>query len=233
MCGVTALGLDHTDVLGDTIAEIAAEKAGIFKTGVPALSYTQPADAAVVLRERAERVGAPYRLVDTHDALARLPPHLGIGGVHQRHNAALALALAATFLERTGRAPLTDAAQQQALRRCQWPGRAHVVADPLAPRLRLHIDGAHTADSMRAATRWFAATRRPSSTLVLLFACCKTRDPAPLFENLLENIKAVNIGCVYYYYYCLCSTCGYLYRMRMRQMTRLRQCSSRRSAPTR
>src|SRR5205823_14029096 len=59
---VTSLSLDHTHILGGTLAEIAAEKAGIFKRGVPAVSAPQPPEAAAVLIERAEQVGAPLLL---------------------------------------------------------------------------------------------------------------------------------------------------------------------------
>src|SRR5436190_15066093 len=58
-CAVTALGLEHTQYLGPTLARIAAEKAGIFKPGAPAVTAGQPRAAAAVLDERARAVGVP------------------------------------------------------------------------------------------------------------------------------------------------------------------------------
>ena len=57
VCGVTTLDLDHVDVLGDTLAKIAREKAGIFKPGVPAFTSPQRDDAMQALRQRAAEVG--------------------------------------------------------------------------------------------------------------------------------------------------------------------------------
>lgn len=54
--GVTSLGLDHVPLLGTTLGEVAWNKAGIFKPGVPALSVEQPDDAMKVLRERAQEL---------------------------------------------------------------------------------------------------------------------------------------------------------------------------------
>jgi len=58
VCGITSLGYDHMEILGDTLALIAAEKAGIMKAGVPVVSAEQPAEAAEVLRLESELVQA-------------------------------------------------------------------------------------------------------------------------------------------------------------------------------
>ncbi len=96
--GVTSLGLDHTAVLGNTIEEIARNKAGIYKPGVPALSVEQEQPGgARVLQEYAESIGAPHSIVPT---IPDVP--LGLPGAHQRINASLAVALAKGFLEARG-----------------------------------------------------------------------------------------------------------------------------------
>jgi folylpolyglutamate synthase len=56
VCGITSLGYDHMDILGHTLTLIAGEKAGIMKSGVPAVTTEQPDEAAVVLRARAEEL---------------------------------------------------------------------------------------------------------------------------------------------------------------------------------
>ncbi|HEV2130617.1 MAG TPA: Mur ligase family protein, partial [Longimicrobiaceae bacterium] len=61
---VTNVALDHTEYLGDSLAQIAAEKAGIFRAGVPALTGEREPEVLAVLRERAAEVGAPLRVLD-------------------------------------------------------------------------------------------------------------------------------------------------------------------------
>ncbi|KAL0686435.1 hypothetical protein Bca4012_053283 [Brassica carinata] len=56
VCGIASLGYDHTEILGHTLAEISAEKAGIFKSGVPAFTVPQPDEAMSVLDEKASEL---------------------------------------------------------------------------------------------------------------------------------------------------------------------------------
>jgi folylpolyglutamate synthase len=97
---VTMLDLDHTHVLGNTLREIAREKAGIFKEKVPAFTLPQSSDVLNVLMEEARHANASgLYVVDV------LPPsilhgqQLGIDGEHQWANASLAVHLASTFLK--------------------------------------------------------------------------------------------------------------------------------------
>lgn len=104
--GVTTLDWDHTDVLGSTLPEIAAHKAGIFKAGVPAFTVPQRADAMASLVQVAASVGAPLATVDPEDLARRNSsaggafPRLALDGDFQRTNAAMAVALAETFMAR-------------------------------------------------------------------------------------------------------------------------------------
>jgi len=95
VCGITTLDLDHIHILGDTIEEIAGEKAGIFKPHVPAFTIPQEASAMSELMRVAELRGTP--LVSLMDARIPLCCSMGLAGSHQRMNGALALALAWTF----------------------------------------------------------------------------------------------------------------------------------------
>ncbi|CEQ40650.1 SPOSA6832_02278, partial [Sporobolomyces salmonicolor] len=95
--GVTPLGIDHIFVLGKTIPEIAHQKGGIYKPGVPALAIEQPAEGLDVLRSRAAELKAStFTVVPEHPQLRTV--QLGLAGAHQRSNASLALAIAQTFL---------------------------------------------------------------------------------------------------------------------------------------
>ncbi len=160
---ITHIELEHTDKLGDTLAAIAGEKAGIVKPGVPVVVGALPEEAAAVVRARAAELDAPalwlgrdfgaepvagapgrVRLWDGDFACeARLGPR----GDHQLRNAALALAC----VRRCG--ALSDAALAEAAARAlpeaRLPGRCEVVGD--AP-LRV-VDAAHTEGSARALAR--------------------------------------------------------------------------------
>ena len=141
--GVAALGLDHTAVLGNSIEEIARNKAGIYKRGVPALSVRQE-QGGEVLERYAREVGAPY-------AVVRMIPdvELGLKGKHQRVNASLAVALAKSFLATRGQefTEILPESFVEPLRRAKWPGRCQRVEQGQTTWL---LDGAHTTESLRS-----------------------------------------------------------------------------------
>jgi len=126
---LTPIGFDHMQYLGGTLAEIAGEKAGIIKPGVPAISAPQLPDAERVLREKAAAAGAPLTFIQQpvgDDWPLALP------GPHQRWNAALAFAA----LIEAGFRPEPHIVRD-AFATVEWPGRFQRVGD------RLVIDGAH------------------------------------------------------------------------------------------
>src|SRR5450631_2926824 len=155
---VTSVGLDHMELLGDTLDAIAREKAGIFRTGVRAVVAAQEPEAGAALAEEARRVGAPLLQEGVDFALAaedgqfvfRHGPRrvdglrLGLQGVHQQHNAAVALAVL-DVLEEAG-APISAEARRAGLAAVRWPGRLEEVAG----RPLLLLDGAHNAAGVAA-----------------------------------------------------------------------------------
>ncbi|KAL9939362.1 hypothetical protein V8E36_002175 [Tilletia maclaganii] len=178
--GITALGLDHTLMLGNTIEAIAGQKAGIYKKDAHALAVRQPGreSAERVLEDAATSVGAQtFQFV--HSPAHEEPIHrlrLGLSGSHQYSNASLALALAQTFVqspigrerfpdaERTLGTPLPESEvqtvtslSQRALEAAHWPGRCQRV--PTGPSSETtttyFLDGAHTTDSLALCARWF------------------------------------------------------------------------------
>lgn len=165
--GITTLGIDHVLVLGDTVDKIAWHKAGVMKPGCPAFAVEQVAfpSAEGVLRDRAAEKGVELRFVG-EDARLRAGGGGGVGvGVRpdapfQRRNASLAIALAEAALgridpegfRRDEAAPL-PAAFREGIEQVVWRGRCEVKDEG---RVRWHIDGAHTTDSLRMAARWYA-----------------------------------------------------------------------------
>ena len=161
---VTPISLDHTDLLGDTTADIAREKAGIIKSGGFLISAAQPLDAAEVLLEKARDVQVPFRFEGvefgvesrmvavggqqlTINGLAGryedllLPLH----GAHQAQNAAVAVAALEAFLG-GGEKELNVEVLREAFLEVTSPGRLEVVRT--APTII--VDAAHNPDGMRA-----------------------------------------------------------------------------------
>ncbi|MGE3311747.1 MAG: folylpolyglutamate synthase/dihydrofolate synthase family protein [Limisphaerales bacterium] len=139
---VTNIGWDHMEWLGRTLPEIAREKAGIFKPGIPAVTTERDPAIVQVLRQVADRVGAPFRQVGEDDPEWEVlrGVALPLAGEHQRWNAVLALAM----LEAAGwRERFDGESLRRGLMGARWPGRFQVV--PLADGRTLVLDGAHNA----------------------------------------------------------------------------------------
>ncbi|PIA12970.1 FolC bifunctional protein [Coemansia reversa NRRL 1564] len=183
VCGIASLGLDHQTSLGDTIDKIAWHKAGIIKPGVPVFSVPQPLDALNVIRQRATQASAPLQIVSP------LPDSqlLGIPGIHQRTNAALATALCHTFSQRTGHI-ITSKCITDGLELAQWPGRSQKFISPRNTKLAWFVDGAHTIESINACGEWFSSLEHPSRCL-LLFNPAKDRNSKELLTTLLNVTK--------------------------------------------
>jgi dihydrofolate synthase / folylpolyglutamate synthase len=194
---ITALGLDHTELLGHTLSAIAREKAGILRAGVPAVVAVQPPEALRVLEEEAARVGAPllregldFALVSEADGFTyRHGPRrlgglvLGLAGAHQRQNAAVALALV-DVLSAAG-ATVPDAAIVAGLRTVRWPGRLEEV--PGKPLLLL--DGAHNpsgVEVLRTALDTAYAGRR----VHLVFGAVRDKPVGQMLAHLLPRMAS-------------------------------------------
>ena len=196
---VTALAridLDHQEVLGATLAAIAAEKAAIIRSGV-AVSAAQAPEAADVLIARAAAVGVPLLMegrelsvrVRARDLDAQTIDAAGPGwrleglrlpllGVYQPSNALVALAAARTLGVR-------DAACREGLARARWPGRFEV----LRARDRIVVlDGAHNpagAAALAASlTEWFGTT-----PLTLVFGALRDKDAPGMLAALAPRAR--------------------------------------------
>ncbi|MFM7269044.1 MAG: bifunctional folylpolyglutamate synthase/dihydrofolate synthase, partial [Cyanobium sp.] len=150
--GFGAIGLDHCEHLGGTLAAIAAEKAGVLTPGAIAVSASQEPEVVAVLEAAARRQGAQLRWVDPLPPQALGGPALGLAGAFQRANAAVAVGMARALAEsgwRPGQGSaagspsawcLEETAIRTGLSAARWPGRLE------RRRCRgqaLLIDGAH------------------------------------------------------------------------------------------
>lgn len=141
---ITRIGLDHCDWLGHTIAEIAAEKGGIIKTGVPCVLGAMPEEARRVIESIAASQGARCICAPSADSadagLAAALKSLSLGGNFNRENAATAYAA----LKEVG---IGDEAIRRGFASVVWPGRYQRV---VKGGRRFLVDGAHNPPAMRA-----------------------------------------------------------------------------------
>ena len=212
---VTAIGRDHADYLGDTVEAVAAEKAGIFKPGCPAVIAPQDyAEADAVLREAAERIGAEPILVATQDFAAheergRLVyqddlglmdlPRPRLVGRHQIANAGTAMAA----LRAAGIGDFEAEVYEAGLTRAEWPGRLHRLTRGRLPTLapknaEIWLDGGHNPDGGRAlAAAMGDLEERSAAPVVLIVGMLGTKDADGFLRNfvgLARELIAVPIA---------------------------------------
>jgi len=169
---ITNIQFDHQKWLGDTRAQIAAEKAGIIKMDVPVLTATDEPDALEVITDIARAQRAPLTLVNRqHKAFAPASRiAIPLPGDHQQLNAALAVA---TIAQLEPRIAVTDEQLRAGLGHVQWPGRLQLVTRPAGRRLLL--DGAH---NLAGATSLKLALARhfPEARLTLIVGILEDKD---------------------------------------------------------
>ena len=201
--GVTPLGLDHTAILGNTIEEIAVQKAGIFKSGAPAMTTAQPENALDAMRAYAEKVNvSKFEVVPELACLKSVA--LGLPGMHQRTNASLAVALVRAFAEsEAGKSIVPDAADAlqtdgsqvsnkavKALETAFWPGRCQVVPALETAGATYFLDGAHTIESIQFCVRWYLdQVLHSPEKRVLVFNCTNMRSGTTLLGALIGELK--------------------------------------------
>ena len=151
---ITPIDLDHQKWLGDSIEEIAKEKAGIIKPKVPVVSALQKKEVEDVLRQRARECESPIEFVTEPDNAHPL----GLLGEYQRQNAALAIAA----LRKINGLKMEESAIASGLATVQWPARFQKWGD------RTIIDGAHNpAAASTLAETWRQSFGNQPATLIL------------------------------------------------------------------
>jgi len=209
---ITPVSFDHAEHLGNTVGEIAGEKAGILKAAVPAIVAAQPRDALAVIERQAARVKAPIRiagedwtateergrLVYQDDAGLLDLPAPKLYGRHQFENAGVAIAA----LRAIERLKLPPAAFETGIAKADWPARMQRLtqgrlAALCPPGSELWLDGGHNADGGRAIANALAdLEERVSRPLVLVIGMLATKDCESFLKNftgLARRIVAVPI----------------------------------------
>ena len=178
---ITSIGLDHTDYLGDTLAAIAREKAGILKPGVPCFVGRLPSEAGDEIESAADAAGAP--LFRFGQDFGPTPFATALDGAHQRENAALAAQLARAAGRHLGRT-IDDRTMARGLAAVAWPGRCERVGDDLLFDCAHNVDGAR---ALAAALPALAGERR----IVLLVSIVGDKDAAAMLAALAPAAAAI------------------------------------------
>lgn len=174
---ITPIGLDHQQWLGDTIREIAAEKAGILKPDAPVIIADLHPDARDVVGRKALALGIPC--VEAHPLPEDWTP--GLPGPHQRENAALAVEAAC----RIEGDRLTRDGIRDSVAATRWPGRFEIV------RERFVLDGAHNPEAAGSLRRTWTTTF-PEDRAHLVFGAADSKDASAILRELREIVAAVS-----------------------------------------
>lgn len=203
---ITPVSLDHRDFLGDTIAQIAAEKAGILKAGVPAVIGPQSDEGGAVIEAHARAVGAPlvrfgmeWRAEASQSGMrydgprGRLDlPRPALTGDHQIVNAGAAI----TCLGALAPDAWNAATISRGLTEVEWPARlqrltrgplAHIINTKAPQGSTLWLDGGHNPDAGQALAHWARSDPRP---LYLAAGMLNTKDASGFFAPLEPYAQA-------------------------------------------
>jgi len=209
---ITPVGIDHVAFLGDTLAKIAGEKAGIMKPGVPCVIGRQESEALEVLEARAAAVGAPLHVAgrdfDTFEQHGRLIfqttsrlldlPLPRLAGRHQVDNAGLAIAAASVVF---GDA-LTQRALEEGLTTAQWPARLERLAVGAlhayaSEGTEIWLDGGHNeAGGQAVASTLAELDERVPRPVHVIWGMMDTKDAQRFitpFKGLVERVYTVPI----------------------------------------
>ena len=178
---ITSIDFDHQAQLGDTLASIAREKAGVARQGVPLVCGPVPPAAGQVIRAVCEDIGAPLVM-----APRDLPPpfdeaRVALRGAHQRTNASVAIELLRA-IDRCGLS-VPCAAMLTALSDVDWPGRLEELAGPGGARVML--DAAHNPAGARALAASLVDLGWQDAALVL--GVVRDKDVARILAELLPH----------------------------------------------
>ena len=197
VCAITSIGLDHTEILGDTYVAVAFEKAGILKPDVPAITGVEQDTAASVIAQRAREVGAPLRVARDVAEVAivqmgewgtrlavecapwgRFQLQMRLHGGFQRDNARVALAVLAE-LTRMDQTIELDAVRE-GFAEARWPGRL----EPCPNERRLWWDGAHNLDGVRRLCAAWTDDLVLPPPAAIVFAAGRDKDARAMLARL-------------------------------------------------
>jgi len=201
---ITSISFDHTGILGNTLSEIAYEKGGIIKNGVPVVTYPQPEEAEKVIKALAEERGCPYYSVSFENIKGKNATFneqhfdfiwktktftdlvISLPGRHQQINAACALS--AVMVLRESGYDIPDNAVYTGLQNARWPGRLEQVMDKPV----VILDGAHNpsgAAVLAETVRQYFSSKK----ILLILGILRDKDVDKITETLCSIADRVTV----------------------------------------
>ncbi len=189
---ITSIGLDHMAILGDTLAAIAFEKAGIIKPGVPVFYADTTEESNRVIEQRAAELGAPCKKIgkDAYEILGIRDKHIAFScvnayygnttwslnniGIYQPGNAVLALEIMRFVFGEEGRPDLW----REALHELKWEGRMEEVLKDV------YVDGAHNVSAVEG----FLRSLPEKEANIILFSAVNDKDYEEMIACLCRNV---------------------------------------------
>lgn len=193
---ITSIGLDHQETLGDSLEEIAEQKAGIFKAGKKAVIAKLAQEAELVCQKRARELdvdlyqaGQDFTLNagDFSSSLARFSQlEIGLEGAYQRENASLALQSFLLFMT-SREEKVEEELVRQALQETHWAGRLERI------RPQIYLDGAHNLPALTRLVEFIQEKIQQGYQVRILFGALKRKDYQGMLGYLSEQLPQVEL----------------------------------------
>ena len=193
---VTSIGLDHQETLGDSLEEIAEQKAGIFKTGKKAVIAKLAPEAELVCHKRARELAVDlyqagqdftFNAGDFSSSLARFSQlKIGLEGTYQRENASLALQSFLLFMA-SREEKVDEELVRQALQETHWAGRLERI------RPHIYLDGAHNLPALTRLVEFIQGKIQQGYQVRILFGALKRKDYQGMLGYLSEQLPQVEL----------------------------------------
>ena len=193
---ITSIGLDHQETLGDSLEEIAEQKAGIFKAGKKAVIFEFAPEAKLVCQNTARELavelyqaGRDFTLKagDFSSKLASFSQlEIGLEGVYQQENAALALETFLLFMA-SREEGVEEELVRQALQETHWAGRLERI------RPQIYLDGAHNLPALTRLVEFIQGKIQQGYQVRILFGALKRKDYQGMLGYLMEQLPEVEL----------------------------------------
>ena len=193
---ITSIGLDHQETLGDSLEEIAEQKAGIFKTGKKAVIANLAPEAELVCQKRARELAVDlyqsgqdfsFNAGDFSSSLASFSKlEISLEGAYQQENASLALQSFLLFME-SREEKIEEELVRQALQETHWAGRLERI------RPQIYLDGAHNLPALTRLIEFIQEKIQQDYQVRILFGALKRKDYQGMLGYLSEQLPQVEL----------------------------------------
>ncbi|EIF39811.1 bifunctional folylpolyglutamate synthase/dihydrofolate synthase [Streptococcus sp. SK643] len=193
---ITSIGLDHQETLGDNLASIAEQKAGIFKAGRKAVIAKLSSEAQLVCQKTAEtkdvelyQVGHDFSILNGNfsSSLLNLSQlKIGLEGAYQQENAALAIETFLLFMIARNE-EIDECSLRKALEQTHWAGRLERI------RPQIYLDGAHNLPALTRLVEFVREKKQEGYQPQILFGALKRKDYQGMLDYLSDQLPQVQV----------------------------------------